>query len=151
MRILTSIEFPLHQVSEPVPHGQDVAELVDAMRSLLTTAEVPGGRGIGLAANQVGVLKRVIVICIPGSLDQEFINPVITQRYGGKETAREGCLSWPTLNMPKERDRKIVVEGYDREWRPIMKRLVGLAARAVQHEVDHLDGITIADAATRTA
>ena len=99
--------------------------------------------GIGLAAPQLGELHRVIVIDA-GGFKQSIINPVITRRYGGKVTSKnEGCLSYPGKKRTIVRDKQIAVKGFDQNWKSIKFKLKGLAAIAVQHEVDHLDGITI--------
>ena len=98
--------------------------------------------GIGLAANQLGLNMRIIVVKV-GPFKQAIINPVITKRYGGKHTAREGCLSFGPDTALVVRDRKIIVEGFDDHLRPVRFKLKQLAARCVQHEVDHLNGITI--------
>lgn len=102
------------------------------------------GRGVGLSANQVGELKRIIVIHADG-FKQVIINPVIIKTYGGKSTQKEGCLSSPGLQVVKVRFKQIIVEGFDENWKPIKRKLKGLAARCVQHEIDHLNGVTIND------
>ncbi len=99
-------------------------------------------KGIGLAANQLGQLDRVIVVHANG-FKQAIINPIITKSYGGKTLNREGCLSFPGLQTKVIRHKQIIVEGYDANWKPVKRKLKGLAAYCVQHEVDHLNGITI--------
>ncbi len=123
-----------------VEHGTNETKLLDAMWALMYSS-----KGAGLAANQVGILKRVIVVHAKG-FKQEFINPVITKRYGGKTMSREGCLSYPGLEMRISRYKNIVVEGFDGNWNPIKRKLKGLAAYCVQHEIDHLNGKTIVTA-----
>lgn len=127
----------LRQPAEPVTFGESMQPVVGAMFHIMMEQ-----RGIGLAANQVGLPHRIIVVNVNG-LRQEFINPVIVKRYGGKHTAREGCLSFPGRYVPVVRDKQIIVEGFDQDWTPIRRKLKGLAARCVQHEVDHLDGVCI--------
>ena len=126
----------LYDVCETVTDGEDVRGLVDDMMAVITT-----GRGIGLAANQIGSNKRVIAV-YAGGLHQVFVNPVITKRYGGKKTSKEGCLSFPGMIATVVRDRQIVIEGFTPSWEPIKRKLKGLAAICAQHEIDHLDGIT---------
>lgn len=127
----------LKSIAKDVEEGTDVWELVCSMWELMYRSN-----GVGLAANQVGVLDRVIVVHANG-FRQEFINPVITKRYGGRVTNKEGCLSFPGVLSRMMRSKQIVVEGFDRDWKPIKRKLKGLAAYRVQHEVDHLNGKTI--------
>jgi len=119
--------------------GEDVAGLVAQMKQVMST-----WGGIGLAANQIDCLQRVIVVKV-GSFKQVIINPVITRRYGGKSTEREECLSHPGVISLVIRDKQIVVEGFDENWKPVKFKLKKLASRCVQHEVDHLDGVSIVD------
>lgn len=128
----------LKQVAEEVPKGENVNPLISAM--FLTMRQ---NNKVSLAANQVGELKRIIVIGIDG-FQQEFINPVITKRYGNKGLSREECLSFPGKIVKIKRYKQIIVEGFDRDWQPIRRKLKSFTAYCVQHEVDHLNGITIA-------
>lgn len=124
--------------ADGVPQGENVRGLIGSMR-----AEMYIHKGIGLAANQVGVLKRVIVLDVSG-FRLNLINPRIIKRYGGTTTKREGCLSVVGQHL-KVRHRKIIVEGYDENWQLQRRKLKGLTAACVQHEVDHLDGVCIND------
>lgn len=128
----------LHEVAEPVKPGEDVEPLLTRMWEVMIKE-----RGIGLAANQVGVLKRVIIVSIPGGFCQELINPVITKRSGGKVRSVEGCLSYPGAKISMMRDKSIVVEGTDRDGKRVRRKCRGLEAYCVQHEIDHLNGRTI--------
>lgn len=106
-------------------------------------------RGIGLAANQVDLPYRLLVINVTGEAaakDEElvFINPVITQRKGSVED-REGCLSFPETFAPVIRPEKITVNAYSPNGEEFSYDLDGLYARAVQHEADHLDGVLFID------
>lgn len=127
----------LASIAEEVATGANVRELIDSMWDLMYSS-----KGIGLAANQVGVLSRVIVVHANG-FKQEFINPVITKRRGGSALVSEGCLSFPGVKTKMLRSRHIIVEGFDRDWKPVKRKLKGLAAYCVQHEIDHLNGKTI--------
>jgi peptide deformylase len=104
--------------------------------------------GVGLAANQVGVAKRVLVVDVP--LDDEkraqlaLVNPDITRR-SGTETGEEGCLSIPGVWEDVTRARSIRVEALDELGRGIVVEADGYLARALQHEVDHLDGKLFVD------
>ena len=137
MMIRTKGDAPLYQVSQPVMEDDDVGLLIDEMFKTMVEH-----RSVGLAANQVGVTKRVIVVLV-GGLKLSLINPVITKRYGGKSGQVEECLSFPGGEAMMIRHNKIIVEGLDRNRKPVRRKLKGLAARCVQHEVDHLNGVTI--------
>lgn len=110
--------------------------------------------GIGLAANQVGLPYRVFVMNIQGDPEAKeeehvFINPVITSRKGGAED-REGCLSFPEIFAPVRRPAKITVNAYSLDGRELSYEMDGLYARAVQHELDHLDGVLFIDRLSQT-
>lgn len=104
--------------------------------------------GIGLAAPQVGVSRRVIVVHI--NLKEAshplivLINPEIVQ-VDGKVVSEEGCLSVPGYVSNIERAGMVLVKGFDREGRPVEVEAEGLLSRALQHEIDHLDGILFVD------
>ena len=105
--------------------------------------------GVGLAANQVDLPYRLIVMNVksdPSAKDEEhvFINPVITLRKGVEEK-EEGCLSFPEINAPVKRSQKIEVNAYNLAGQEVTWKLEGLYARVVQHECDHLDGILFID------
>ena len=99
-------------------------------------------RAQGVAAVQIGVPKRAIVIST-GGFKQAFINPHITKAYGGVVTSKEGCISFPVKLVSIVRSRQVIIEGFDENWEPITRKLKGKAAICAQHEVDHLEGITI--------
>lgn len=138
MRLKLTKGSALTTVAEPVEPGTDVTELLVAMWALMFSHH-----GVGLAANQVGVLKRIIVVYANG-LRLRLINPVITKCYGGKITGLEGCLSYPGVEVKMTRYKNIVVEGFDGDWKPVTLKLRGFIAYCVQHEIDHLNGKTIA-------
>lgn len=116
-------------------------ELVRAMAETMYAES-----GIGLAAPQVGVDKRVIVFDVDDRL-AALCNPVITEFGDEKVVDEEGCLSVPGVNVPVERSRRIVCEGLTVEGRPITLDAEDLLARVLQHEIDHLDGVLILDRA----
>lgn len=106
--------------------------------------------GVGLAAPQVGVNKRIIVIdpspveeCSVGFM--VMINPVITSFSKDTDVMEEGCLSLPGIIAPVKRSKEIYVEAYDLEGRKIKQDFSGFAARVIQHETDHLNGILFID------
>ena len=116
----------------------EVRRLVDDMFETMDTA-----RGVGLAANQVGVARRVAVV--DAEEDRfEMIDPVILESEG-RATAEEGCLSIPEIYGEVSRPERVVIEATDRHGQRFRKEAIGLKARAIQHEIDHLDGILFLD------
>ncbi|MCA3749747.1 MAG: peptide deformylase [Rubrobacter sp.] len=104
--------------------------------------------GVGLAANQVGRLKRIFVAEVE---DRRLVvvNPVIEEASKETERAEEGCLSIPGVRVEVERPASVVLVGQDLEGAPLRIEAEGLLARVVQHETDHLDGILILDRVDR--
>jgi len=105
--------------------------------------------GIGLAANQVDLPYRMLVINVSADPDVQeeehvLINPVITARKGSAE-GREGCLSFPEIYAPVKRSEKIALNAFSLQGEELSYELDGLYARAVQHETDHLDGALFID------
>ncbi len=94
--------------------------------------------GVGLAAPQVGILRRIVVIDVGEGL-VELVNPVITMREG-EQCGREGCLSLPGRQAVVKRPRRVTVHYQNRDGELCEKTVEGLFARAVCHELDHLDG-----------
>jgi len=120
----------------------DVRRLIRDMFDTMYAAN-----GQGLAAPQVGVSRRIIVVDVPNSDTPAFalVNPRIVEQ--SKETARaeEGCLSIPGVSDVVERPAKVVVEGLDTDGAPVRIEADGDLARCLQHEIDHLDGILYID------
>jgi len=145
MAQLEILHFPdprLRTRAEPLEQVDDgVRTLIDDMFE--TMYEAPG---IGLAATQVNVHKRIIVIDVSEEKDQPlvFVNPVITQT-GGSEEMEEGCLSVPGIYETVSRAETISVTALDRDGRQIELQAEGLLAVCIQHEVDHLDGKLFVD------
>lgn len=104
--------------------------------------------GIGLAANQIGIPKRLIVIDIQDGNLLELINPEIIHQEG-KEVEIEGCLSFPGILGEVPRATRVVVEALNREGEKIKLEAHGLLARVLQHEIDHLEGKLLVDRAVR--
>jgi len=132
----------LRQRSAPVPTvDAEVRELVNDLFETMRAA-----KGVGLAANQVGVARRVAVVDV-GEDDPPplvLINPVITARGGG-HVAEEGCLSIPDIFGEVERADSVVLEALDKDGHPYRLEASGFKARAIQHEIDHLDGVLFLD------
>jgi peptide deformylase len=106
--------------------------------------------GIGLAANQVGVLHRMIVVDVsdmdddPGIPPTVMLNPVVA-RGEGEWAVEEGCLSIPELRDEVARPERIIVQYRDIDFEPRELTLTGMPGRVVQHEIDHLDGVLFVD------
>lgn len=133
----------LRKKAEPVDAVDDeVRNLMDDMLETMYEAD-----GVGLAAPQIGVGKRVIVIDVrePDVPPFGLVNPVIVEKSEAVDRGEEGCLSIPGLREIVERSERVVVEGLDREGNAVRIDADGLLARALQHEVDHLDGILFID------
>lgn len=109
--------------------------------------------GVGLAAPQVGVLKRILVYDVDYVEDEKnknphvVINPVITKASKKMATAEEGCLSYPDIFGYVDRPEKITVKAFDENLKPITINAKELEAVVLQHEMDHLDGIVFLDKA----
>ena len=103
--------------------------------------------GIGLAAPQVGVSKRVIVVDVheEGTRPMAILNPVIVEQGAATDKQEEGCLSIPGVGGVVERPATCVLEGLDRAGEPVRIAAEGMLARCLQHEVDHLDGVLFVD------
>lgn len=113
--------------------------LIDDMMRAMREAN-----GIGLAAPQLGILQRIIVIAPDGIRPTALVNPRIV-RSEGSFTGEEGCLSIPGLYGDVTRPAIVVVEAEDRKGRELVFELEGMPAKVVQHEIDHLDGILFID------
>jgi peptide deformylase len=141
----------LHLLGSPVlrKKAAPVARVDDAVRALVDDLleTMRAARGVGLAANQVGVARRVAVVDV-GEEDPPplvLINPVIVERAVELETAEEGCLSIPEIFGDVERAARVVVQALNRDGEPYRVAAGGYKARAIQHEIDHLDGILFLD------
>jgi peptide deformylase len=137
----------LHLLGSPVlrQHGEEIQTVDDEVRRLITDLfeTMDAARGVGLAANQVGVPRRVAVV---GVEDDRFVmvNPRIIETEG-RVSAEEGCLSIPEIYADVTRPERVVIEALDAQGQPYRKEATGLTARAIQHEIDHLDGILFLD------
>jgi peptide deformylase len=154
MSILEILKYPdpfLRTTAEEVEAVDDgVRGLIDNM-----TATMYAASGIGLAAVQVGVAKRVVVLDVPSGDDHErgqnlvaLVNPRITSS-AGTNRYEEGCLSVPGITADVTRAETVTVESLDCDGREIVIEASGLFATALQHELDHLDGILFIDRLSR--
>ncbi|BDU50281.1 peptide deformylase [Haliovirga abyssi] len=100
--------------------------------------------GVGLAAPQIGINKKVVIIDTDGKL-RKIINPVILERFGEEEIAEEGCLSIPNIYEKVKRPSKVKVKYLNEDGLEVTEEADGLLARAFQHEIDHLDGVLFVD------
>jgi peptide deformylase len=139
--------LPLHLLGSPIlrQHSLEVKTIDDQVRRLVEDMfeTMDAARGIGLAANQVGVARRVAVVDVEGDRFV-MIDPRIVEAEG-RATAEEGCLSIPDIYADVTRPDRVVIEALDSEGTPYRKEASGLKARAIQHEIDHLDGILFLD------
>ncbi len=126
-----------------------LAEIIENMWETMYNAE-----GVGLAAPQVGKSIRIFMIdCTPFEEDEPqlkgfkklFINPIIVEEEGTERTFNEGCLSIPGIREDVNRQPKITIEYYNDKWELKEETYEGLAARVIQHEYDHIEGILFTD------
>ena len=142
-------EPPLEIKTYPDPilrkEAQDVARVTDREKRLLNhmVETMYANQGIGLAAPQIGVAKRISVMDAGDGL-LKMINPVILKKKGAS-LLEEGCLSVPGRQVEIERAEELSVSFLDEGGKRTTKSLKGLSARAVQHEIDHLNGKLIID------
>ena len=139
--------LPLHLLGSPVlrRRSEEIGVPGDEIRRLVADMfeTMDAARGVGLAANQIGVAKRVAVVDADGDRFA-MIDPVIVESEG-KATAEEGCLSIPDIYGDVTRAERVVLEATDLEGNRYRRDATGLKARAIQHEIDHLDGILFLD------
>ena len=137
--IITEPNKLLRQISKPVVNvGKEEQELMNDMLDTMYEAN-----GIGLAAIQIGIPKRIIVMDIGKDGKKEpryFVNPVIVNKDLVKNTHEEGCLSVPEQFAEIERPQNIIVEYLDENNKLIKKEVSGVESRILQHEIDHLSG-----------
>jgi peptide deformylase len=144
-KILTEPNKLLRQISEPVKKvGDEERKLMDDMLETMYAAP-----GIGLAAVQIGIPKRIIVMDISRNENQKepmyFVNPIIENKNSEKATYEEGCLSVPDQFAEIERPNTCEVEYLDYNGKKQLLKANGLLATCIQHEMDHLEGILFID------
>ncbi len=130
----------LRRTAEPVSKlTKKVGLVLDDMIRIMKRAN-----GVGLAAPQLGILQRMIVVAPVGHKPMALINPVVTKAEG-EQIGEEGCLSIPGLYGDVVRAAFVEVEAVDRKGNEVVLELEGMPARIVLHEIDHLDGILFID------
>jgi len=143
---------PVRIYGDPVlrEKAREVAAVDDTVRALIADLRetMHAYNGVGLAANQVGVAQRVAVVDVPLEEGKRaawaLVNPVIVSR-SGSQSAEEGCLSLPGIYEDVTRSNSIRVRALDERGRPFELEAEGFPARAILHEVDHLDGVLFVD------
>jgi peptide deformylase len=131
------------RAAEVTAFDETLRRLVEDMRETMAAYH-----GVGLAANQVGVLQRVLVVDVPVDDEQRvqhtLVNPVVAKR-AGSESGEEGCLSIPGIYEEVTRARVIEVKALDETGRAVDFTAEGYLARAILHEIDHLEGVLFVD------
>jgi peptide deformylase len=127
------------RAEEVTDFDDELREVSERMITLMHDAE-----GVGLAATQVGILRRFFVCTLDGE-DRLFVNPVVTALGEDTESDAEGCLSLGSVRVPVERLVRVRLAAQDVEGASVALELEGYPARVVQHEVDHLDGKLMLD------
>jgi peptide deformylase len=136
------LKSPASPVTE---FGDELAGEADRMIGLMRDAI-----GVGLAATQLGVLRRMLVFQVGGEAEPTvLVNPEIEWRSEDSATAEEGCLSIPGVVVDVERPLFVRARAVDVQGRPLLVEASGLEARVIQHEVDHLDGVLMIDRTER--
>lgn len=135
--VLKSRAAPVETFDEPLTRLAE--DMLETMRAY---------EGVGLAANQVGRLKRILVAALE---DEEIVivNPVIEDKSDERKRDSEGCLSIPEIQVDVERPVAVTVSGQDLTGQPVRLEAKDLLARILQHEIDHLDGVVILDRTDR--
>ena len=145
MDIVTYPEEVLRQKADKIEEiDQEIRDLADKMTEVMFKEE-----GVGLAAPQIGVGKRLIVV----NMEDDFhilVNPELVECSDEDEVNNEGCLSVPGPEAPVSRAVKVVVKGTDLEGREVKLTREGLAARVFQHEIDHINGRLFIDHLSET-
>jgi len=133
-------DAPLRDIAAPVANfDKKLAKLADDMLATMDHYD-----GVGLAAPQIGLSKRVIVLCAPEGEPMCIVNPEILSQEG-KEPGDEGCLSMPKIYAQVPRATRIQVKGFDQFGETLEFVAENFLARIIQHEVDHLNGVLFPD------
>jgi len=139
----------LKKEAEEIHEGENINELIQDMFTTMDNAS-----GVGLAAPQINKGIRLFVIDSTLMLDEKdeekgirrvFINPIILDEYGDNYSFEEGCLSIPDIRAEIIRPEKLTLEYFDENWNLKEEEFLGMTARVIQHEYDHLEGILFID------
>ena len=141
---------PIRYLGDPVLRqpAKKVRQVDDAIRMLIADMieSMYAAQGVGLAAPQIGVPLRIVVLGMPDEEPFALINPVVIRKSGTRRLEAEGCLSVPGYRAPITRSQKVVVRALDERGKEIRVRAeVNLLAEALEHEVDHINGILYVD------
>lgn len=149
MSLLKIVHYPepvLLAVAKPVGDGEFGENLRELSNNMFAT--MAAARGVGLAAPQVGVSRRLFVMDVPveGAAAERhvLVNPEIIH-IEGEQIGDEGCLSFPGLYQVVKREMRVIAKAFDVEGKEFELDLTGLAARCILHETDHCDGIVFLD------
>jgi peptide deformylase len=140
----------LRKISESVK-PQELHTIRVLGQSMLAYVKNPKHWWIGLAAPQIGINKRIVVVWLPEKKwDEKYpivlmINPIITKKWWDTDEDEEWCLSLPWLLGKVTRSTSVEIEWIDIKGKKMKKKVTGYGARVIQHEIDHLDGILICD------
>jgi peptide deformylase len=153
MALRKILEYPDPALKEPAaPVANITSEIAALAQDMAET--MYSAPGIGLAAPQVGISQRIIVLDLhaeneePGKRLMKLVNPVIAEREG-EIVWEEGCLSVPDLTAPVKRARRVLVRAWTPDQREVAVEAEELLAVALQHEIDHLDGTLFLDRLSR--
>jgi peptide deformylase len=154
MSIRTILQYPdprLKAVAQPVSPEQDLASLATLIDDMIET--MYAAPGVGLAATQIGVLSRIVVMDCDERGLLELVNPVVVERSGTQREIAEGCLSvgGGIVSGFVDRAAFVRVEAFNRDLTPFTMTAQDLLSVCVQHELDHLDGVLFIDRMTPLA
>ena len=150
MAVLPIIIYPnkiLEQKAEEIEDSQSL-EIQELILNMLETLEA--NNGLGLAAPQVGKSVRLCIVKVPEEETLVLINPKIKSKSWKKVIEEEGCLSFPGQFFPVKRHKKVRVKALDRMGKKINIKAEGILSKALQHEIDHLDGILFIEKRIKT-
>ena len=141
MQIITLGSEKLRQKAEKVKtFNEEIIEITKKMFEVLKR-----DKGVGLAAPQIGLMKRIFVAHIEGDIERVFINPSILETSLETVKVEEGCLSVPGIYANIIRSKVIKVQAWNEKGRPFTIEANGLLARVILHEYDHLEGVLFLD------
>lgn len=147
--------YPVRFFGDPVltEKSNKVEGISEDVRALTTNMAntMYNACGVGLAAPQIGILRQIIVVDLDKISYVVYINPTIVESSKGTEIEEEGCLCLPDISVPVKRARKVVVKALDLKGRALDIEADDLLARILQHEIDHLHGLTILDRTDKNA